>query len=128
MAQQFGTYAITLPLGTTWEERIRLLDNTGTPRDLTGFEPRMQVRDEDGALVLDLSATEIEVEAPATDGYVKITVTPSRVNLLSPDNEPRLLFYDIDLRDASPTPGEDPYIIPALKGTVFVQSRITAFP
>lgn len=128
MAQQFGTYSISVPLGTTWEERIRLLDTTGTPRDLTAFVPRMQIRDEDGELVLDLTSDEIKVEAPATDGYVSLLVTPTRVNLLSPDNEPRLLFYDIDLREPSTTPGADPYVIPALKGTVFAQSRITAFP
>jgi len=128
MALQFGTYAITLPLGITWIERIRLLDNAGQPRDLTGFAPRMQVRDEDGVLVLDLTAGEIVVDAPAADGFVLLTVTPSRVNLLSPDNEPRLLFYDIDLREPSITPGADPYIIPALKGTIFAQSRVTEYP
>lgn len=127
MARTFGSYSITLPLGTTWEEQLVLMDASGDPMDLTGFEPRMQIRDEDGVVVLDLTPQEVFVDAPATEGTVRIAVTPSRVNLLSPDNEQRVLTYDLDLRLPGVSPA-DPYVIPAVRGRVVVQPRVTVFP
>jgi hypothetical protein len=47
MAREFANYSPVVPLGTTWEESLRFLDEDGEPVDLTDCDVRAQIRAEE---------------------------------------------------------------------------------
>jgi hypothetical protein len=142
MANEFGEYSPEVPLGTTWREVFRFLDDAGAPVDLTGFVVRSQVRaaevlrdpdtglgDSDPLMELITDAS-LYSPAPAwplheafelgldedtpdpTDGYIRQRVEAADTWALSPTNVLALLFWDIELVD----PDDTNCVIPLVEG------------
>lgn len=142
MANEFGEYNPDVPLGTTWLEVFRFLDEDGNPVDLTDCNVRAQIRasrvardpetglgDADPLmeLIADASAWDpapawplheafalgLDPEAPdPTDGYVRLTLPHGDTWTLSPTNVKRLLFWDVEILD----PDDGGRVIPLIEG------------
>lgn len=125
MARNFpDSQSIVVPLRTTWEERWELMDDTGAPVDLAGFEFRMQVRDRaTGDLLLAIESTGAPAYATITvaDGTVDIAVPAEVIGAVSPENVRIKGAFDAELY----IPGAAEYVIPLLRGTVSFQPRVT---
>ena len=94
--------------GATWEHRL-LLTNApaGTPLDLTGFQARMQMREEIGSStsVMDLtSANGRLVITNPTEGEIRILVSAADTALLPLDGEKKTYVYDIEVFRPLPAP------------------------
>jgi hypothetical protein len=64
--------------GTTWRKRWRITDpDTGTPRDLTEWSARAQVRADHSADSVVLAEWLDDTVTCDADGYVTITVSPA---------------------------------------------------
>ncbi|MGL6291691.1 MAG: hypothetical protein ACRC2H_13455 [Silanimonas sp.] len=94
--------------GATWEHRLLLTNaGTNTPFDLTGFQARMQVREEVGSpeSILDLSAGNgrLVVSAPLS-GELLILVPASIMADLPLDGERKVYVHDIEVFRPLPAP------------------------
>lgn len=81
--------------GTTWERRWRITDpDTGTPRDLTEWSARGQIRADHStaAVLFEWAGDAITCDA---DGYVTVTVTPTESSAWGWN----FGVYDIELLD-----------------------------
>lgn len=122
MARTFATLAISVPLGTTWEETWQLLQaKNGPPVDLSGYTARMQLRpaitSASAALELTTANGRLTIDGPT--GKVTVKVDPADLATLSPDNSKRRFLYDCELTSASNV------VIPLFKGRVTVTPRVT---
>jgi hypothetical protein len=141
VARQFGSYSPAVPLGTTWEEELQLLQPDGvTPVDLTGYAVRASLRlepaardadtEQGDAPLLELTTPDFYGTAPAwpviegwsipepTNGTVLLRVDVPDVWKLSPENAKRKLRWSVVLVDAT----DDDYTLP------FVSGRVVALP
>lgn len=68
---------LVIPQGTTWQRRWRVSDpDTGTPRDLSEWTARGQIRANYAATAVLFEWTGDGIECDA-DGYVTVTVNPT---------------------------------------------------
>lgn len=95
--------------GSTWEQVVLVTTDADglVPMDLTGFQARMQVREEIGSadVVLDLTPANgrIAVVNPA-QGAIQILVSAADTAALPLDFEQKTFVYDIEVFRPTPAP------------------------
>lgn len=131
MARDFPEpISITVPLRTTWEESWQLLDDTGAPMPLDGYQFRMQVRDKrTGALLLEIGSLGLGAFATITDelGRIDFTIPAAIVGALSPTNRKLAARWDAEIYIPA-GPGVEEYVVPLLRGSASFQPRVTQLP
>mgnify|MGYP003348511795 CR=1 FL=1 len=70
-----ATYHLTIEQGTTWNQDLVWKDSTGTPRNLTGYTARLQMRPTASSDVAYVSMT-------TGGGGITITANTGTINLL----------------------------------------------
>ena len=141
MALLFGSYSPVVPLDTSWQETIQLLQPDGvTPVDLTGYAVRAQLRplvpaSSNGVPttnpVVEFTTPGYYVSPPAwpvvtgfsiptpTNGTFYLSVTSAQYStLVSPTNAKVKLYWDIKLVNGS-------YIQPVVSGKVVFMPAVT---
>lgn len=143
MASQFGSYSPAVPLNTTWQETITMMQSDGvTPIDLTGLSVHAQLRTivpvsvagvPTTVPVLELTTAGFYSSAPAWPVYAGFSVpTPANGTILlnvpqsnfstlvSPTNAKVKLAWDIKLVDKITG-----FVQPAVSGKVVFLSAVT---
>lgn len=94
--------------GSTWEYRLVLTNEaTNTPFDLTGFEARMQLREEISSTesVLDLTTANSRlIVSNALAGELRLLVSAADTALLPLGGEKKTYVYDIEVFRPLPAP------------------------
>lgn len=151
MARTFGSYSPQIPLGTTWEETFRFVDEDGLPVSLVGCNIRAQIRDREVVrdavtglgdsnplieLVNTLSLYPVLPSWPVkaafaaglnpstpdpSDGYIRQRVEAADTWLLSPTNRRKLLLWDIEIIDTA----DNDAVIPLITGRPLATPRRT---
>ena len=113
-----GTYDIAIYQGDTFRISFQMLSPDSAPIDLTGYTPKMQLRDAPnpaGALIATF-AVALATQSGATLGQVDIVLSTTLSTALDPTLK---YWYDFQLTD--PGGGIDTYV----KGQAFVTPQVT---
>lgn len=135
MSRTPAVYCMTVTRGSTWEDEFVYNDPLGVAINLTGYQARMQVRTLAGrfgttttaSLVLTLAtdgSTPYLFWETASQGRLVIRCPPTVHAVLNPTNQKRVSYaYAIEIYvPAGSTPE---YVIPLVKGKVYVHGEIT---
>lgn len=113
--------------GSTWEQLITVTTDAAglVPMNLTGFQARMQLREELGSptVVLDLNPGNGRigvVDAPG--GVIQILVSAADTAALPLNFEPQTYVYDLEVFRATPAPE---YVRKVLVGKVKCLPEVT---
>lgn len=136
MSRTPASLSIPVVRGSTWEDAVDYTDAAGAPIDLTGYEARMQVWDEDSGY--DLAATPLMellttgatprlfIETPpggTVPSRVRVHVEAADTVVLNPDNERKIKrLYGIELFKPAGVGPE--YVVPFLKGKIPVYGEL----
>lgn len=110
---QPGQYDFTIYQGATLSKVLTWKDSSGTVINLTGYTAAMQIRDEHGALVLDVGLLSGGLVINGTAGTVTITIPGVTTTTLGFDSAK----YDLKLTSAAATR--------LLEGTVLLSKQVT---
>jgi len=113
--------------GSTWEQLVVVTtDAAGTvPMNLTGFQARMQIREEVGSpdVILDLNPSNGRIAvADGPAGTIQIAVSAADTAALPLDFEPQTYVYDLELFRSTPAPE---YVRKVLVGKVKCFPEVT---
>lgn len=91
---------ITIEQGATFKKTITWKDGDGTPKDLTGFTARMQVRasHDSTTKLIDISSTGGEITLGGAAGTIVIVIPKDTTAALS---APVLGVWDLELEDSA---------------------------
>ncbi len=128
-----GIYNFIIEQGTTVNFRIDYTDSNGDPIDLTGYQARMQIRNEPGGSLLyatlsssigidgtglNFMPTSASVTLPPSSGSIGVMISAISSSLFSFDKA----HYDIELISGS---GASQHIIRLLQGKVKLSKEVT---
>lgn len=122
-----GNYSFTLQRGANDTRTFQLKQGNGTPMDITGWTPRMQIRTEDGGegtstttslLLSALPGSGLEITNAAL-GQITLALTPAQTLLINPGNERVSCAYGVELFRNSPEE-----VIPLLQGVLTVLPEV----
>ena len=105
----------TIFQGATFDDYITVSDNAKNPVNLTGYNVRMQIRDQyDGKVILDLTTANNRISIVPTQGKIMIKISHTDTGNLAPG----VYVYDIELFNNTRV---DRY----LQGTITVSAGVT---
>lgn len=112
-----ATHNFDIVAGHTWEVTFQYKHGNGSPVDLTGLTPRMQIRKLDNTLVLSANSSQVFVSNAAT-GHVQIDIAASVTATFQDNNAQRQRYrYAIELYDETE-------VQPFLTGDLVVQRNV----
>lgn len=109
-------HSFTIPQGTTWERVLEWQQPDGTPVNLTGYTGRMQVRDRQDQIVIELTTATGEITLGGTAGTVTLLLTDATTALLPTGIA---MVYDLELESSG---GE---VTRLVQGNVGVDAEVT---
>lgn len=124
-----STYNFTIKRGSTKVFTAQYLDATGSIKNITGYNARMQIREEPtSGITLALSSTGSTANystltVTPTSGSVQVYLSAADTNNLSADG----YFYDLELYTSNdPYSKSDPeYVIRLLEGFITTTYNVT---
>jgi hypothetical protein len=93
-----GIYNITADRGATFTRTITLLEQNGTPQNLTGYTAKMDVREtyDSNAVALQLSTTNNRITIDGTNGKISLNVAADNMALA-----PFQYVYDLEVTSSA---------------------------
>lgn len=89
--------ALSMFQGQTYSDTLTLTDDIGVPLDLTGQNARMQVRDDAGALILELSTLNGKILSLGATGVIKFNVSAAEMAAITTPYDYAQWRYDLEL-------------------------------
>jgi hypothetical protein len=112
-----GRLDLTIQKGATFDRALTYQNADGTPKNLTGYTARMQIRDSAGGLALELTTENGRISIDGPNGRTTLHLTASETSAITISSG----VYDLELVSAEATPT----VTRLVEGKVTVTSEVT---